>query len=76
MGSDTDASDYERKTKRSRTSASVDNDVTSTQGQDEILIQSDWGDPQRLPVDVLEKIFYNVVVQEGCLPSLVRLVCF
>ncbi|CAG9815553.1 unnamed protein product [Phaedon cochleariae] len=69
--SDTDASDYEKKPKRTRPST-ADNDVSSTQ-ESELLEQSAWGDPARLPEEILHKIFDNVVAQEGSLPSLVRL---
>ncbi|KAG5896474.1 hypothetical protein JTB14_005855 [Gonioctena quinquepunctata] len=68
--SDTDTSDYERKPKRTRPN-NADNDVSSTQDQ-EPSEQCSWGDPEMLPSEVLEKIFVNVVNQEGCLPSLVN----
>ncbi|CAG9856654.1 unnamed protein product [Phyllotreta striolata] len=68
--SDTDASDYEQKPKRSKV-YTTENDVSSTQEQ-EPLEQSVWGDPEKFPVELLGKIFDHVVAQDGCLPSLVR----
>lgn len=70
VNSDTDASDCEKKPKRSKPST-TENDVSSTQEQ-EPLEQSVWGDPEKIPVSVLERIFDHVVIQEGCLPSLIK----
>ncbi|CAG9772902.1 unnamed protein product [Ceutorhynchus assimilis] len=69
---DTDNSDYEKKPKRSRTSATTDNDVTSTQN-DEPLEQSVWGNASKIPEKVLVKIFDGTVAHDGALPTLVRL---
>lgn len=64
--SDTDASDYESKSKRVKF-------VHTEVGQDssEPEEQSPWG--KFLPTNILYKIFQNVCMQEGCLPVLVRL---
>ncbi|XP_066159229.1 F-box/LRR-repeat protein 6 [Euwallacea fornicatus] len=70
--SDTDNSDYEKKPKRSRPSATTDNDVSSTQSG-EPPEQSVWGDALRLPAEILEKIFEETCAQDGALPTLVRL---
>ncbi|XP_060526651.1 F-box/LRR-repeat protein 6 [Cylas formicarius] len=70
--SDTDNSDYEKKPKRSRPSGAHDNDVTSTQDV-EPLEQSGWGDPDKMPVDILLRIFEEVCAQEGSLPVLVSI---
>ncbi|KAL1506211.1 hypothetical protein ABEB36_005612 [Hypothenemus hampei] len=69
--SDTDNSDYEKKPKRNR-STMLENDVTSTQN-DEPLEQSSWGDSCKLPEHILRKIFEEVCLQDGALPTLVRL---
>ncbi|KAJ8940321.1 hypothetical protein NQ318_014396, partial [Aromia moschata] len=75
MASDTDASDYEKKPKRAPRPAAAaaqgENDVSSTQEQ-EPLVQSPFGDPERMPSTVLGRIFEHVVAQEGSLPALVR----
>ncbi|XP_028133036.2 F-box/LRR-repeat protein 6 [Diabrotica virgifera virgifera] len=70
VNSDTDVSDYEKRPKRSKP-WSTENDVSSTQ-EHEPIEQSVWGDPEKLPTAVLERIFDHVVNQEGCLPSLVK----
>ncbi|ENN75304.1 hypothetical protein YQE_08081, partial [Dendroctonus ponderosae] len=70
--SDTDNSDYEKKPKRNRFITSTDNDVSSTQN-DEPLEQSCWGDPSKLPSEILEKIFEEACSLEGALPAFIRL---
>lgn len=66
--SDTDGSDYESSNaKKSR--FNNDNVVTSTL-ESEPQVQSGWG--EHLPHKLLYKIFQNVCLQEGSLPSLVR----
>ncbi|XP_050296508.1 F-box/LRR-repeat protein 6 [Anthonomus grandis grandis] len=69
---DTDNSDYEKKPKRSRSNTAMENDVSSTQSEEPVE-QSAWGDPTKLPTEVLEKIFEETCAQEGALPTLVRL---
>ncbi|XP_049821384.1 F-box/LRR-repeat protein 6 isoform X2 [Aethina tumida] len=77
--SDTDTSDYERSrgAKRSRNNVATpmvgDNDVSSTQQDvaDADREQSPWAD--RMPRALLERIFQFACMQDGCLPTLVRL---
>ncbi|KAF7286700.1 F-box and leucine-rich repeat protein 6 [Rhynchophorus ferrugineus] len=77
--SDTDTSDYEKRPKRSRTAATAasaavvtDNNVSSTQDV-EPLEQGPWGDSSKLPEELLERIFREACLQDGSLPTLVRL---
>lgn len=76
MSSDAEHSDYEKRSKRTRlttVSSFGENDVSSTQ-ETEPLVQSAWGDAERMSPEILTVIFHHVVAQEGCLPSLVKYV--
>lgn len=65
--SDTDASDYEKKTKRVKY---VSAPKTNEECEDDDREQSPWG--LFLPQPVLYKIFENLCMQEGTLPTLVK----
>lgn len=66
--SDTDASDYETPTKRTKALTNTQEYINTE--EEEPLEQSVWGD--RIPELVLWKIFEIVCQQEGSLPILVR----
>ena len=66
--SDTDASDYETPTKR--TKAPTNTQEYMNTDEEEPLVQSVWGD--RIPELVLSRIFEMACQQEGSLPILVR----
>lgn len=48
-----------------------DDEVTDIRDQ-ELLVQSAWGDSNKFPAELLQRIFANVVLQDGCLPSLIK----
>ncbi|KAJ8985593.1 hypothetical protein NQ317_015084 [Molorchus minor] len=50
-------------------------EMINTQEQ-EPLVQSPFGDSDKMPVSVLERMFEHVVYQEGCLPPSVKYVVF